>query len=107
MTSQNPKVTNIFYFEQVKIKVCTLLALRMYPGCEKVDPKVTAKTTLECISYLIQSERDFSLFTKVLYSRYSIKYTQKVRFLMGQIGQVCFKRLGRTVMEETIGQWSQ
>ena len=26
---------------------------------------------------------------------------------MGQIGQVFFKRLGRTVMEETIGQWSQ
>ena len=32
----------------------------MYPGCEKVDPKVTAKTTLECISDLIQSERDLS-----------------------------------------------
>ena len=50
-----------------------LLALRMYPGCEKVDPEVTAKTTLECISDLIQSERDISLFTKFLYSRYSIK----------------------------------
>ena len=31
-----------------------VLALRMYPGCEKVDSKVTAKTTLECISDLIQ-----------------------------------------------------
>ena len=71
----------------------SLLALRMYPGCEKVDPEVTAKTTLECISDLIQSERDLSLFTKFLYSRYSIKDTQKVRFLMGQIGQVCFKDL--------------
>ena len=84
-----------------------MLALRMYRGCEKVDLKVTAKTTLECISDLIQSKRDLSLFTKVLYSRYSIKYIEKVRFLMGQIGQVCFKRLGRTVMEETIGQCSQ
>ena len=85
----------------------SLLSLRMYPGCEKVDPEVTTKTTLECIFDLIQSERDLSLFTKVLYSRYSIKYTQKVKFLMGQIGQVCFKRLGRMVMEETIGKWSQ
>ena len=76
----------------------------MYPGCEKVDSKVTAKTTLECIFDLIQSERDLSLFTKFLYSIYSIKYNDKVRFLMGQIGQVCFKRLGRIVMEETIGQ---
>ena len=73
-----------------------------------VDPEVTAKTTLECISELIQLERDLSLFTKFLYSRYSIKDTQKVRFLMGQIGQVFFfKRLGRIVMEETIGKWSQ
>ena len=84
-----------------------MLALRMYPGCEKVDPKVTAKTTLECISDLIQLERDLSLFTKFLYLRYSTRDNQKVRFFMGQIGQVCFKRLGRTVMEETIGQWSQ
>ena len=79
----------------------------MYPGCEKVDPEVTAKTTLECISDLIQSERDLSLFTKVLYSRYSIKDIQKVRFQMGQIGQVCFKRLGMMVMEKTIGKRSQ
>ena len=84
-----------------------VLALRMYPGCEKVDSKVTAKTTLECLSDLIQSERDLSLFTKFLYSRYSIKDNQKVRFMMGQIGEVSFKRLVRTVMEETIGQWSQ
>ena len=84
-----------------------VLALRMYPGCEKVDPEVTTKTAFECISDLIQSERDISLFTKILYSIYSIKYTQKVRFLMGEIGQVCFKRLGGMVMEETIGQWSQ
>ena len=72
-----------------------------------VDPKVTSKTNLECISDIIQSERDLSLFTKFLYSRYSIRDNQKVRFLMGQIGQVFFKRLGRTVMEDTIGKWSQ
>ena len=48
----------------------SLLSLRMYPGCEKVDPKVTTKTTLECISDLIQLERDLSLFTKFLYSWY-------------------------------------
>ena len=79
----------------------------MYPSCEKVDPEVTKKTTLECISDLIQSERDLSLFTKFLYSRYSIRDNQKVIFLMGQIGQFCFKILGKTIMEETIGQWSQ
>ena len=39
------------------------------PRLWKVDPRVTAKTTLECISVLIQSERDLSLFTKFLYSR--------------------------------------
>ena len=55
------------------------------PKLSKVNPKVTAKTTLECISDLIQSERDLSLFTKFLYSRHSIRDNQKVRFLMGQI----------------------
>ena len=62
----------------------------MYPGCEKVDPKVTAKTSLECISDLIKSERDLSLFTKFFYSRYSIKDTQKVIFL---IEPVCFYKV--------------
>ena len=38
-------------------------------------------TTLDYISDLIQLERDLSLFTKFSYSRYSTKYSQKVRFL--------------------------
>ena len=72
------------------------------PRLWKVDPEVTTKTTFDCISDLIQSERDLSPFTNPSYSKYSINDTHKVIFFMGKIGQVCFKRFGGTLMEETI-----
>ena len=70
----------------------------------KVNPEVTKKTTLDCISDLIQLERDLSLFTKFVYSIYSIKDSQKVIFL---IEPVVFIKFGGTIMEEIIGKWSQ
>ena len=60
-----------------KIKVVIMnepdVSTQNVPRLWKVDLEVIEKTTLECISYLIQLERDLSLFTKFLYSRYSIR----------------------------------
>ena len=82
---------NIWTF--ISWKRCQFIITQNVPRLWKVNPKLTSKTTLESIFDLIQSDRDLSLFTNLLYSRYSIKYNYKVRFLMGQIGEVCFKYL--------------
>ena len=58
--------------------MCIVLALRMYPGCEKVDPEVT---TLDCIlAYTIREGSIDDLETS--HSRYSINDTLKVKFLI-------------------------
>ena len=61
------------------------------------------RTTLDFISYLIQSERDLSLFTEFSYSRYS--YQRNSEGHISEQNKFVFINFGGTIMEETIGKW--
>ena len=54
---------------------------------------------------MANSERDVSLFTEFSYIRYSIK--DKLEGQISEYNKFVFINSGGTIMEGTIGQWSQ